>query len=110
MVEPFTFQAAITLLPREEGGRQGAIRSGYRAPISFGWRDDEGEKRYHECVIVLREVDVLHPGATALAEVTVPNGAPLRDTISPEATFEIAEGPRRIVGNGVVTNVPSSVG
>ncbi len=109
MVEPLAFRAEITLLSQENGGRQGAIRSGYRVPISFGWRNDDGEKRYHESVITLLEIDQLRPGATALVEVIVSDGALVQAAISAQATFEVAEGPRRIVGNGVITNVPSHI-
>ena len=72
------------------GERRRPIRDGYRASLSFGRRRRNVEPIVHDAVLVLEDVDELHPGETAIARAYVFDELPRHV----EPVFTLLEGDR----------------
>lgn len=100
------FIAEIRMVGRdEEGGRQSPIASGYRPPLDFGITGQSGEKVYNDAALFPENQDQIFPGQRGTVRVKVLHPELLRDRLHPGVTFDVTEGPRRIVGHGTIIQV-----
>lgn len=100
-VRPPDLQAEISLLPTEQGGRQGPAVSGYRPNHDFelaGTLNDAA----HEYI----GTDTLYPGQTSLANIWLLAPQYQQGRLHVGFRFTVQEG-SKIVGNGVITEVLS---
>ena len=96
---PADLEAKISYLPTEDGGRQGPVQSGYRAPQDFGpeegWNDAQHE---------YPDDDWVHPGQTARALLWLLHPDLLKGRLEPGSEFTVHEG-GRTVGHCRITQV-----
>ena len=94
------FRADLYLLTTDDGGRRGCIRSGYRPPIDFGVKTENGERMYNDCEIILEDRERMYPGETARVTIRPYHPALLWGVLRVGLPFEIADGPNWRAGRG----------
>jgi translation elongation factor EF-Tu-like GTPase len=107
----FRIEADLRLLRTDEGGRRGAVASGYRPNCWFGLMLD-GDRLYNDCLVTLidgetfeHDGDVwVNPGDRCRAMLHPAFPQYVRDVISIGFEFEVCEG-RSVVAHGTVLSV-----
>jgi elongation factor Tu len=87
-------RALIVLLPSSEGGRTGAIASGYTPSFRF-------DELYTAGAVQLIGRSALSPGEEADADIVLANPDHVAGFLRVGATFDITEG-RRKIGSGII--------
>jgi len=95
------FEAQLTLLPTEHGGRIAPIRSGY---MPNWWLPRDDGRELASAAIELVGLEELAPGATGIVRIH-PFAPEIWQHIEEGCELEMTEGPRRTVGNATVTRV-----
>ncbi|MFT3827394.1 MAG: hypothetical protein QM731_25960 [Chitinophagaceae bacterium] len=95
--------AKVSYLTTEEGGRKGAVSSGYRPLIKFEGRD---ELTSSEQIFV--DKDNVFPGETAIAEIRIVSKNPFRKSMSAGHKFEIFDA-LRLVAHGELLEVSNTL-
>ena len=98
------FEAELTLLPPDEGGRQTAIRTGYRPDW---WLPGDGTRQYASATIEILGGTDLTPGATGRVRI-YPFSPELWEHVDARSNLEMCEGPY-VLGKAVVTRVVPAV-
>lgn len=88
------FEAEVTYLPAEHGGRRFPAFTGYRPQFYYNGRDRDDEHEYPD----VTEVPPNCPARTLLTFVSPER----HDAVHPDMAFLLREG-NRVVGYGVVT-------
>lgn len=91
------FEAEITFLTTDEGGRKGYALSGYRPQFFY-----EGED--HDAIQEFVDKERVYPGETVTVQLHLLNPELLRDALRVNDHFQIREG-LRTVGRGKVTRI-----
>jgi hypothetical protein len=91
-------RARLKLLPRDQGGRKGPIRTGYRPALWFGDTAPTGELELHSCVVHLRGRDAAEPGDSIEADLA-PIAIETWPAVATGTRFDVFEGTRP-VGRG----------
>ena len=91
------FEAEVTLLRTEEGGRKTAVSWGYRPQLFYEGEDWDAEHEYPD-------VERLNPGETTRVLVRLCNPPCHVGRIQVGTAFQLREG-GRIVGFGQVTRI-----
>ena len=94
----YNFLTTLSLLPTEAGGRKKSVFSHYRPSFSFN------TKQHFSGEVVFVQVEELHPGETAMAEVRLLPSRYIRHNLKSGDTFAISEG-NKIVGTGVIRRI-----
>lgn len=87
-------EAELTFLTADEGGRRSPVRSGYRVVHDF-----YGMQPFTDAVHVYPGREEVHPGETAIAELTLFAPESHRGRLSPGMLFVVREG-ARVVARG----------
>ncbi len=98
-------RARVYFLTPEEGGRKGPIFSGYRPPFDFGLRSQSGEKIYNDCIVTLEDRDQVFPGEESTIRIRPLHPELLQGVLRVGLHFSVTEGPRRVVGRGIITEL-----
>jgi hypothetical protein len=106
--EEGSFAVILTLNPLAEGGRQGAIASGYRANCWIGNVSANGVRSYNDGHFYLETLTSLEPGSTGVARL-VPAIMSSWVDVEVGQTIDVREG-LRIVGTAVTSGVPGPLG
>ena len=101
-----TLVARLKLLPTAAGGRQHALKAGYRPSFWIGKRlTDEGIRLYHDARLELVDTAELQPGEEAIVRLT-----PLAPDLWPDLVageeLEMCEG-HKLVGIATVCDSKS---
>ncbi len=100
-------RAHIHFLSTEEGGRSNPIFSGYRPPLNFGSRGPSGEPMLNDGIVLLDDRDRVLPGEECDVRIWLLHPEMVTVDIEPGLQFAVTEGPRKLVGRGVVTELLS---
>jgi translation elongation factor EF-Tu-like GTPase len=94
---PKDAEAEITFLPKEHGGRRGAVLSGYRGQFYYGGHDWDAIQSYPD-------VDLVRPGDTVRAYLSFLSPDAHIGRVAPGKMFLVREG-NKVVGYGKVTRL-----
>lgn len=94
----YTFEATITLLPSENGGRRKPVFNGYRPSFAFN------TLQHYSGEIRLIGRTQLNPGETTRAKIKLLPAKTIRKNIRAADSFTINEG-GRVVGTGGIQKV-----
>ena len=97
--KPIRVLARITVLPREQGGRQGPFTTSYRPNHNFGGPDDR--------IFYIGQVEVpqgawVHPGETRDLVIAFLNVRGISDLLQVGRTWRIQEGSRHVATGEVL--------
>ncbi len=95
----YKFDALITLLPTDLGGRQGAAFTGYRPNLNFNT-----DQYFCSEVRFADSQESMAPGETTVATIAMLPAKHIRRNIGPGDSFTLTEG-MRVVGTGIVRKV-----
>ena len=107
MIDPtiyttYDIRAIITLLPTDQGGRKGPVRTGYRPSFAFN------TEKYYCGEIRLIARKELQPGQTSKAFIRMLPAKTIRKNLKAADAFRITEG-TKTVGIGVIEKVDQVV-
>ena len=92
-------EAELRFLTTSEGGRRGRVRSGYRTVHNF----DLGGA-LTDATHIYQGVDIVNPGESATAHLTLVDPHPLRHMLREGANFTVQEG-LKIIAYGRITKI-----
>lgn len=93
------FIAELKYLTTDQGGRRTPARSGYRPHVKFAFSEMQTSGQQ-----IFLDQEIVHPGDTVNAEITIISTQFFDHMLSPEMTFEFSEGPRTI-GTGRIIKI-----
>src|SRR4051794_31889882 len=96
--------ASVRLFAAAEGGRRGAVRSGYRPGVWVGETGPTGEPHLHSAILDLVGRSELDPGQASHVKLR-PIALEFWPDVEAGAPFDVFEGERR-VGNGTLAQAP----
>jgi translation elongation factor EF-Tu-like GTPase len=94
-----SFIAALTYLKTEEGGRETPAKSGYRPQVKFSFSEMQTSGQQ-----VFLDKELVYPGETVRAEITVLTPEILKGKIKVGMTYEFREG-AKIMGTGEILEI-----
>lgn len=98
----YDFNAFITLIPTENGGRKKPVYNGYKPSFSFNTQK-------HYCgEIELLDSEELLPGHSAMVLIKLLPATHIRHNIEKGDAFTILEG-NKIIGTGVIKKVEKAL-
>lgn len=98
----YDFNALITLIPTEKGGRKKPVYNGYKPSFAFNTQK-------HFCgEIELLDLSELWPGDSTMALIKLLPATHIRHNIEKGDAFTILEG-NKIVGTGVIKKVEKAL-
>lgn len=99
MKNPFHFTALLTFVSSKDGGLSTPASSGYRPFLKFPF-----EQRLFTGIQKFSGTDLVFPGDTVNAEITLPDNNSFKGKLYEGLDFEFFEGDR-LIGYGVVTDI-----
>lgn len=99
----FEIEATIKLYGPDRG-RKSYIKSGYRPHIFFGYSDPNNPNFASDCIINLKDKDILNPGESSYVKIQILIFDHLKQLMDKGVKMKIKEG-FRIVGEGEIVKV-----
>jgi len=94
------FIATLEYLPTDKGGRKTPARSSYRPIIEF-----PGYQRMTSGEQIFIGRDIVHPGETIQAQITILSDDYFKGRLFVGQTFRFCETPNRTLGTGVIIEI-----
>ncbi len=97
----YNFEAYITLLPSDKGGRKNSIATNFRPNFSFN------TKKYYCGEIIIPDNKIISPGESAPVYISLIEAITIPTNLSIHSLFTISEG-KKVIGNGQITALHKS--
>lgn len=98
---PIRVLARISVVPTEDGGRQGPFTKNYRPNHNFG---EDTERFFFIGQVEVPENEWVYPGDTRDLPITFLNARGLAELLKPGRTWRIQEGPK-LVATGTILSI-----